>query len=127
MSTRAFPRAGITFVSALRTALRYASLNISAIRRYTPIQVIPSCEGGPARWQTRLVGVALDEEARDGCELRLVFRVRGHLALLLLRFFKLGHVSVRQVRRLSLEEAGAERRLAGCVADAEAKTRLWQR
>ena len=109
VSTRAFPRAGITFCSALRAP----QIRAPPIKedRDAPVEIVACREGRPARREARLFGVPLDEEPRDGGELGLVFGIWGHLALLLLGLFELGHMSARQVRWLSLEKAGAERRL----------------
>ena len=87
VSTRAFPRAGITLVSALDHSQFIAS---KRRERNEPVEIVPRSKSRATRGQACLLRVTLDEEAGDGREVRLIVLGR-HFAFLELRSFDFGH------------------------------------
>lgn len=96
VSTRAFPRAGMTFVSAL--SLAQPSITLLSEGVNAPVQVVARGEGRATRRNSRLLRVALDEEARNGREC-FSLGSGGHFAFLDLRNVDVGHGGREQVGR----------------------------
>src|SRR6266850_2287025 len=79
---RAFPRAEMTFLSALLPPRRISTVNATFCFASLPVQVVPGSERRAACGKLRLFGETLDEQVRCRRDCRI--RLRGDFALLVL-------------------------------------------